>query len=76
MKNFMKINSELADPTLLFVRSENRPLLEKIIQEHSHQRDEESLKLRERANKLISLIDSLKQQQLDFHNPTLNHLPQ
>jgi hypothetical protein len=53
----MKINS------VLIVRSENRPLLDKIIQEHAHQRDENSLKLQERASKLIGLIDSLKLRQ-------------
>ena len=55
-----QINSGLSDPAILMMRIENRPLLDKIIQEHARQQDDKSVKLEERANKLIRIIDRVR----------------
>lgn len=55
-----QINSTLSDPSILMIRSNHRPMLEKIIQGPVQQGDKKSITLKDRAKKMKGLIDSLR----------------
>jgi hypothetical protein len=50
----------VSDPTVLMLKSDNKGLLERIVQDHGEKQDEESRKLEERASKILRYIDRVK----------------